>query len=51
MISFSAQIRLNDHIAFEDLRDVYNISSNYITRDNWYVINEDYFQIELLGYG
>ena len=50
MISFSAQIRLNDHIAFEDLRDVYNISSNYITRDNWYVINEDYFQIELLGY-
>ncbi|MCF6466067.1 hypothetical protein [Clostridium sp. Cult2] len=50
MIRFSAQIRLDDHITFEDLRDVYNINSSYTIKDDWYVINEDYFQIELLGY-
>ena len=51
MIKFSAISRSDeDIISFEDLKNIYNINSNYTIRDDWYVINEDYFQKELLGY-
>lgn len=51
MIEFSYYARLDDYNdSFDNLKKVYNISSNYSIKDDWYVINEDFFQIELLGY-
>lgn len=51
MIKFSSYARLNDYNdAFSNLEKIYKINSNYKIRDDWYVINDDYFEIELLGY-
>lgn len=51
MIKFSSYARLNDYNdTFENLRTIYKIDSNYMIKDDWYIINGDNFQIELLGY-
>ncbi|MFA5524630.1 MAG: hypothetical protein WDA24_09775 [Tissierellales bacterium] len=51
MIGFSYYARLDDYNhSFNNLKKIYNISSNYLIKDDWYVISEDFFQIELLGY-
>lgn len=51
MSRFSSYSRLNDYNdSFDNLIDVYKISSNYTIKDDWYVLNGDYFDIELLGY-
>ena len=51
MVRFSSYSRLDEYNdSFDNLKNVYNINSNYTIKDDWYVINEDYFQIELLGY-
>lgn len=51
MSRFSSYSRLNDYNdSFDNLIDVYKISSKYTIKDDWYVLNEDYFHIELLGY-
>lgn len=36
--------------SFYDLEEIYKIHSNHVIKDDWYVINDEYFQIELLGY-
>lgn len=51
MVRFSSYSRLTDYNdSFDNLKNVYNIDSKYTIRNDWYVINDDYFQIELLGY-
>lgn len=51
MIRFSSYVRLDDYNhSFNNLKNIYNINSNYLIKDDWYVISEDFFQIELLGY-
>lgn len=47
LIRFSSSIRDN---SFEQLKEVYKIDSKYVTKDDWFVINDDFFQIELLEY-
>ncbi len=52
MVRFSSYSRLTDYNdSFDNLTKVYKIDSNHTIRDDWYVISDDYFQIELLGYG
>lgn len=51
MVRASSQARLDDYDdIFDYLEKKYKIHSDYEIKDDWYVINEDYFQIELLGY-
>lgn len=48
MVRFSAYARVDD--SFDNLKNIYNISSKHMIKDDWYVIQENYFDIELLGY-
>lgn len=51
MIRFSSYARLNDYDdSFDNLKNIYKINSSYTVKDDWYIINEDNFEIELLGY-
>ena len=51
MVRYSASARLYDYNdTFSNLKNTYKIHSNNVIKDDWYVINEDYFQIELLEY-
>ncbi len=51
MVRASSYARLDDYEdIFDYLEDKYKIHSEYVIEDDWYVINDDYFQIELLGY-
>lgn len=51
IVRFSSYARLSDYNdTFDNLENVYGINSNYIIKDDWYVISDDYFQIELFGY-
>ncbi len=51
MIRFSAYARLDDYNdSFENLKKIYSISSKYEIMDDWYVIQEGNFELELLGY-
>ncbi|MFC4408978.1 hypothetical protein ACFOZY_00870 [Chungangia koreensis] len=47
LIRFSSSVR--DH-SFDQLEEVYKIHSKYVTKDDWIVISDDLFQIELLEY-
>lgn len=49
MVRYSSYARLEDYYdTFENLKEIYKINSNYIIKDDWYVISDEYFQIELL---
>lgn len=51
MVRFSSYARLEDYSeSFDNLKEVYKINSNYEIIDDWYLITDDYFEIELLGY-
>ena len=51
MVRASSYARLDDYEdIFDYLEKKYKIHSEYKIKDDWYVINEDFFQIELLGY-
>lgn len=51
MVRASAYARMDDYEdIFSYLEKKYKIHSEYEIKDEWYVINEDYFQKELLGY-
>jgi len=51
MVRFSSYARLDDYNdTIDNLKNIYKINSDYVIKDDWYVINEDYFQIELLEY-
>lgn len=51
MVKASAYARMDDYEdIFSYLEKKYKIHSKYEITDEWYVINEDYFKIELLGY-
>jgi len=50
-VRFSSYARLDDYDdSFDNLEKIFKINSKYEIKDNWYVISDDYFQIELLGY-
>ena len=36
--------------SFDNLQEIYKIDSKYVIKDEWYVINEDYFYLELLEF-
>lgn len=36
--------------SFDNLQEIYKIDSKYVMKDEWYVINEDYFYLELLEF-
>ena len=51
MVRWSAIARQDEHNqSFNSLQEIYKIHSNYEIQDDWYLIKEDYFQIELLEY-
>ncbi|WP_062105643.1 hypothetical protein [Bacillus niameyensis] len=51
MVRFSSYARLDDYNdTFDNLEFIYKIHSDYVIKDDWYVINDEYFQIELLDY-
>jgi len=51
MVRWSSIARLDDYNnSFYDLEEIYKIHSNHAIKDDWYVINDEYFQIELLDY-
>lgn len=51
MVRASANLRLGNYShSFNNLENIYKIHSNHVIKDDWYVINDDYFQIELLEY-
>ncbi|SOC44541.1 hypothetical protein [Ureibacillus acetophenoni] len=51
MVRWSAMARLDDYNqSFYALEEIYKIHSNHEVKDDWYVINDDYFEIELLSY-
>lgn len=51
MIRFSAYARLDDYDAsFYNLANIYRINSKHEIIDDWYVIQEENFELELLGY-
>ncbi|MFD1779085.1 hypothetical protein ACFSFW_10440 [Fredinandcohnia salidurans] len=51
MIRWSSIARLNDYNnTFDNLTNIYKLHSDHIIKDDWYVINDDYFQFELLKY-
>ena len=51
IVRFSAYARLDDYNeAFDYLEKVYMINSEHEIKDDWYIINDDYFEIELIGY-
>lgn len=51
MIRFSAYARLEDYEkSFDNLKNIYKISSKHVIMDDWYVIQEEKFQLELLGF-
>lgn len=51
MVRWSSIARLDNYNhSFYNLENIYKIHSNYEIKDDWYVIKDDYFQIELLQY-
>lgn len=51
MVRWSAMARLDDYDqSFYALDRIYKIHSNHDIKDDWYMINDDNFEIELLGY-
>ncbi|WP_026478789.1 hypothetical protein [Alkaliphilus transvaalensis] len=51
MSKFSSYSRLNDkNMAFENLPNVYKINSKYKIKDDWYILEEEFFQLEVIGY-
>ena len=51
MVRWSSIARLDDYShSFYNLENIYKIHSNYEIKDDWYVIADDFFQIELLQY-
>ncbi len=51
MVRWSSNARLDDfNYSFSNLENIYKIHSTYEIKDDWYVIKDDYFQIELLQY-
>ena len=50
MVRWSALARLDDYHSFSNLENIYKVHSNYDIKDDWYVIQDDYFEIELLQY-
>ena len=51
MVRWSAMARLDDYShSFYNLENIYKVHSNYDIQDDWYVIQDDYFEIELLQY-
>lgn len=51
MSRFSSYSRLNDkNDSFDNLKNIYNINSKHKIKDDWYILNEEYFQLELIGY-
>lgn len=51
MIRWSSIARLNDYKdTFDNLTNIYKLHSEHTIKDDWYVINDDYFQLELLKY-
>lgn len=51
MVRFSTYARLDDYNDnFDNLVEIYRINSKHEIKDDWYVIDDDYFEIELLGH-
>jgi hypothetical protein len=50
MVRWSSIARLDDYNTFANLTNTYRIHSVHSIRDEWYVINDDNFEIELLNY-
>ncbi|WP_449536336.1 hypothetical protein [Ferdinandcohnia sp. Marseille-Q9671] len=51
MIRWSSNARLHDYKdTFDNLTNIYKLHSEHIVKDDWYVISDDHFQIELLHY-
>jgi len=51
MIRWSSNARIDDeNLLFYNLENIYRIHSNHEIKDDWYVIKDDYFHIELLQY-
>lgn len=51
MVRWSSIARIIDYNdTFYNLENIYKVNSEYAIEDDWFVINDDYFQIELLGY-
>lgn len=51
MVRWSAIARQDEQYqSFDSLQEIYKIHSNYEIQDDWYLIKEDYFKIELLAY-
>lgn len=51
MIRWSSIARLDDYShSFSNLENIYKVHSNHHIQDDWYVIQDDYFEIELLQY-
>ncbi|MBP2239641.1 hypothetical protein J2Z40_000194 [Cytobacillus eiseniae] len=51
LVRLSSIARLDDYNGtFDDLVKVYRLNSDYDIKDDWYVINDDYFQMGLLEY-
>ncbi|WP_047983239.1 hypothetical protein [Ornithinibacillus californiensis] len=51
MVRWSSIARSHDSSnSFYDLPTMYKLHSEHIIKDDWYVISDDYFQIELLNY-
>lgn len=51
MVRESAMTRLVDYDqSFYYLKEIYKVHSDHEIKDDWYIINDEKFQIELLGY-
>lgn len=51
MVRWSAIARQDEYNPpFNLLQDIFKIHSNHEIQDDWYLVKEDYFQIELLAY-
>lgn len=51
MVRFSAIAREEDNsYSFDNLKNIYKINTKYEIIDDWYVIQDENFNIELLGY-
>lgn len=50
MIRFSAYARFDDYDFFHSLENMYKINTKHAIIADWYVIQEESFELELLGY-
>ncbi|WP_091540151.1 hypothetical protein [Alkaliphilus peptidifermentans] len=51
MSRFSSYAMLKDkYDSFENLKNIYNINAKYKIKDDWYVLDDEYFKLELIGY-